>query len=488
MKFLSKLEKTREFWFLFITSIFFFILRFPSLFEPDWYGDEGVYQVLGMGIRQGRLLYRDIFDNKPPMLYVFYSFFNGDQFWLRMLSLFFGLGALIAFFYLSKKLLENKNASYVSTVIFAVLFGIPLIEGNIANAENFMLLPIILGGLLLVPKNKIKFKYLIAGLLVGFAFLIKIVALFDFAAFLLFIVFSEHNFSFKKLITKTGFLETLKKIYPFILGFILPIFLTTLVFISRGAFGDFIHAIFFSNIGYVGYGNEFLIPQGLLILKLAGLFLFSWLVFAKRNSLKSGGLFIYLWLAFSLYNAFFSQRPYTHYMLILLPSFCLLIGFLLSNSAWRKFTLVIILATLVLTTQNFWFFTKTTSYYQNFLSFIAGRKSVVNYQKFFDSNTPANYDLATYINSDTNKNDSVFIWGNNAQIYKLTDKMPPGKYTVAYHILSYKDGLLNTQKGLNLNKPKLIIIMPNVPNYPFSLVNYKLKINIDTASVYERIF
>src|SRR3989338_9069425 len=101
MKFLAKVEKNRSFWFLLAGSFIFFLLRFPSLFEPNWYGDEGISQVLGLAIRSGRLLYRDIWDNKPPLLYVLYSFFNSDQFWLRLASIVFGVLALIVFFALS---------------------------------------------------------------------------------------------------------------------------------------------------------------------------------------------------------------------------------------------------------------------------------------------------------------------------------------------------------------------------------------------------
>ena len=78
MRLLARLERSIDAWFLIGISVVFFILRLPSLFEPDWYGDEGVYQVLGMGIKAGRLLYRDIFDNKPPFLYLLYSFVSSD--------------------------------------------------------------------------------------------------------------------------------------------------------------------------------------------------------------------------------------------------------------------------------------------------------------------------------------------------------------------------------------------------------------------------
>ena len=60
-------------WLIFLLLLFT-LLRIPSLFEPSWYGDEGIYQVIGTGIHQGRLLYSGIWDNKPPFLFFIYSF------------------------------------------------------------------------------------------------------------------------------------------------------------------------------------------------------------------------------------------------------------------------------------------------------------------------------------------------------------------------------------------------------------------------------
>ena len=51
---------------LFITLI----LRIPSFFEPYFYGDEMIYLSIGQGIRKGLDLYTQIFDNKPPLIYL----------------------------------------------------------------------------------------------------------------------------------------------------------------------------------------------------------------------------------------------------------------------------------------------------------------------------------------------------------------------------------------------------------------------------------
>src|SRR3989338_8700941 len=237
MKFLAKVEKNRSFWFLLVSSFIFFLLRFPSLFEPNWYGDEGIYQVLGMAIRNGRLLYMDIWDNKPPLLYMLYSLFNSDQFTLRLVSLVFGVLSLIVFFALSRKLFEEKEGNKIaifSTIIFGLLFAFPIVEGNIASSENFMLLPIILSGFLIfTAKERLKKNILIlSGFLLGIAFLFKIVGIFDFAAFFVFLFIlnlPKKIQSFKKIVY-----DQLYFLLPFILGFLLPIAASSLFFLFHG--------------------------------------------------------------------------------------------------------------------------------------------------------------------------------------------------------------------------------------------------------------
>jgi|SRR3989344_2102565 len=494
MKFLAKAEKNRNFWFLLTASFIFFLLRFPSLFEPYWYGDEGIYQVLGMAIRNGRLLYRDIWDNKPPLLYVLYSFFNSDQFWLRLASVAFGILALIAFFALSKKLFQEKGGSnkiaILSTSIFGVLFALPLIEGNIANAENFMLFLVILAGFLIFSlKEKLKNNILaLSGFLLGIAFLFKIVGIFDFVAFFVFLFIL--NLPKKVQSSKKIIYDQLYFLLPFVLGFLFPIIVSALFFLLHGlsTFKYFLQASFVQNIGYVGYGNKFIVPQGLLISKLFLLCLFLLFLFIKRNVFSRTTLFILIWFAFSLFNAFFAGRSYTHYVLVLIPSFSLLIGLLFWDKKYRLPLAIIFIISFYLILKSFSFYGKTFFYYQNFFSFISGKKTVAQYRGFFDKKTPIDYELAQFIKTKTKKDDNIFIWGNNAQVYTLSDKLPPGRYTVAYHITGYKDGIENTKEAFLKQEPKLVIIMPDQKQIPFSLYNYGRVIRIENVLIYERIF
>lgn len=477
------LERVKDFPFLLTTFIIFFLLRFPSLFEPYWYGDEGIYQTIGKALRSGRLLYKDIWDNKPPFLYLLYSLFDSDQFTIRLVSLLAGILTVFVFYKLAQKLFANTKAVQWSTMLFAILFGLPLLEGNIANSENFMLLPVLWASLLAVTyqNDQKKGRLIAAGLLLSVAFLFKVVAIFDFtaiAAFLFIHLYGQRHIS----------KQHIGDLVLFVVSFIVPFLLVSLYFLANGAFSDFLSASFVQNVTYVGYGNKFIIPQGLLLLKLVLLALIVITLFRKRRVFSRSLLFIILSFSFAAFNAFFSQRPYTHYLLVLLPSLLLLFGLICFDKIegkQKRFAVAIFSLVSFFVLISFRFYIKTPLYYYNFISFITMQKSVADYRGFFDGATPRDYELTDYINL-YNKKQFLFIWGNNAQLYKLTDTLPPGRYTVAYHITATQKSIDETKNALEEKKPHFIITMSN--DVPFSLAMYRQKIIISGVSIYERAF
>ncbi len=179
--------------FIFILLLIVFIFRLPSLFEPYWYGDEGIYLTIGMAIKKGYLLYRDIYDNKPPLLYLVAALTNGRQFWFRFF-LSTSLLVSIHFFYrLCLLFFENQTKkAKIATVLFSLLTTIRAFEGNIANSELFILLPTIFGFFLFLKEkqeNKEGFlSIFFIGTLLSSAFLYKVPAVFDFTTLLFFLV------------------------------------------------------------------------------------------------------------------------------------------------------------------------------------------------------------------------------------------------------------------------------------------------------------
>lgn len=504
MKIFARLEKSRPFWYLLGILLGFFLLRLPSLIEPNWYGDEGIYQVIGKSLRNGRLMYVGAWDNKPPLLFAIYWLFNGDQFWVRLFSLISGLFAIVAFFFLSKHLFKNLKTSYITTALFAFLFAIPLIEGNIANAENFMLFLNLVAGIFIysfATKKRLHTEYkifntnyflpLMSGLVIGVSFLFKIVAVFDFAAFTIFalIVTLPNRFSFSVSRLRSILKPTIINLLPMLVGFVLPITLTVLYYSFTPAFADFLRASLFGNAGYVAWKNQLIIPQGLLILKLILLALAIVFIYRKRNSFSKTELFIYVWIAFSLFNTYFSGRPYIHYVLLTLPAFCMLLGlyFETAGKRFRKFILLFVLVLGILLNHTFDFnFSKSFKYYGNALSFLAGRKSIEEYQTFFDSRTPRDYEIASFIKTHTTSKDTIFMWGDSAQIYALSNKLPPGRYSVAYHILDYENGVAETQKAISDAKPKYIITLKESSAFPFNVPGYDNKFVLEEGIIYER--
>lgn len=498
----SELEESKDHIFLLITSFFFFLLRLPSLFEPYWYGDEGIYHVIGMAMRQGRLLYSQIWDNKPPLLYAIYSLLSSDQFAIRLASLIVGILSIITFFYLMRTLFFQTNLQntkflkpvYLATVLFALLFGLPLLEGNIANAENFMILPILLAAFFLIryTRSGKPITLLYSGVFLSIAFLIKIVAIFDLAAFVFFLlVIICKN---QKPVSAVNAFKNIRLIF---VGFVIPVAIVALFFLIKGNFIDFFNAVFKQNIGYVGWGNKLLIPQGLLIIKL--LLLSGWcsMLFLRRKVFTKAELFVFTWVAFSMFNAFFSQRPYTHYMLVLLPSFSLLVGLIIKNyqeievarQKIKRVSIVLLGVIVLLLFKNFnFYYKKTVPYYLNFVAFITHKKEVGSYQSFFDRNTPNDYAMSQYINMHSKKNDTLFVWGNNAQVYKLTNKLPPGRYTVMYHMTANKNTIKETQKDIDRTKPTYMLITSINNTPPFRLSNYTHSFSVGNSILYERTF
>ena len=165
-------------------------------------------------------------------------------------------------------------------------------------------------------------------------------------------------------------------------------------------------------------------------------------------------------------------------------------GLILFDKKYQKAIVIIFLIALLIAIKGFgvrWS-NKSINYYQNFISYMMGKKTMTSYQEFFDRNTPFDYEIARFIKPKLAKNDTIFIWGNNAQLYQLAGVVAPTKYIVAYHISNYKDGPITTLKGIEAAKPKFIVVMSNSGPIPFPLINYSIKMNINNASIYERLF
>jgi hypothetical protein len=185
------------------------------LFEPYWYGDEGIYLTLGMALRKGLVFYRDIHDNKPPFLYLIAALAQ-TQFWFKFISLWWQAATTVAVYKLAEIIFArlprppdlvgrarndegDRGAILLVTAMFAALMTV--FEGNIANGEIFMILPVTVGMLLMISQisdirnkksdiryQKSEIRYFWIGVLFAAGFLFKVPAALDFLAAMVVVV------------------------------------------------------------------------------------------------------------------------------------------------------------------------------------------------------------------------------------------------------------------------------------------------------------
>ena len=462
------------------------LLYLPSLLEPVSYGDECIYLTLGNGLRKGQVFYRDIHDNKPPLLYLAAALTQSLTNF-RLLTIAWNVAHLAVIFKLINLLTKNKYIPFVGGLIFSLLLLI--MEGRIANGEVFMMMPATLAVYLYwksLEKNNVKNKLrfgIVLGLLFSFGFLFKIPLAFDFVGILIAIfIFKIEKFKYNLNQLKGVFLNLLsnKMLWGMISGFALPILLSIAYYGSKGAFEPYVRSALMQNIGYLSswQGSN----MGLYV-RLGLLGIFSLLMFIFRKKINYKLIFFTTWYVYAMFGVLLSARPYPHYLVEIIPSLTVLIVLALDKiSPKNKFKISvpneyslaavfsIVLLAFVFKYYNFWYY-KQLPYYSNFLKYITKQIDQQEYFEYFGGKTNNDYKISRFIRGTLGNNDSVYIWGDAACIYTLSNQQPPGRYAVNYHIYDF-DGFNETLAAIEKNMPRIIVKLPEEKREWEDLNNY----------------
>ncbi|MBM3205819.1 hypothetical protein FJZ41_03170 [Candidatus Shapirobacteria bacterium] len=447
-----------------------FLLRIPLLFEPFTYGDEGIYLTLGQAIRRGLVLYRDIHDNKPPMLYLLAAL-AGTFSWYRFLYFLWHLATIFTFYKLAGILFTQKpQAVILTTSAFAILSSLPLFEGNIANAENFLLLPTLTGFYLIlrflgqkIKKHKFSLTWLTAGLLFSLAVLFKVPAIFDFLAILLVCLL---------LIKRENFKTWLGDFFSFTAGFLIPLLITFAYFGFQQALGQYLQAAFFQNLPYLAsWGSQTVKVGGLatgFLLRALLVFIIVLILFLFRQKTNLTLKVIIIWFATACFAALLSVRPYPHYLVQVLPPLSLSLGFLfpLKKKSWLKIIPLGLVTLLVwiFIGFHFWYY-PNWAYYRNFYAYFFRLKSRTEYLRYFGQQAPSLYETASFLRTHTLPEEKIFVWGTEPSLYALAKRLPVGRYTVSYHIIDFQ-GFEETLRALQFQPPRWLVVTPE-EKHPF---------------------
>lgn len=457
------------------------LLRLPSLLEPYWYGDEAIYLTIGQGLRSGLELYRDIHDNKPPLLYHLAAL-SGSVFWFRFLLILWSSLGIILFERLSRMILDENDAdgtirlagvtfpkprwSTLATTLVA--FHPFFVEGAIANGEVFMIVPVIAGFLLLTRayrSSRPRIALLVgAGVVFSLGFLLKVPAIFDtIAAGLAFLLGASRKWS-----------SRIRESTIVALAWFAPVFITIVYYSALGVGREYISAAFLQNIGYLsswssGTHQSSPLESSQLLLRAMVLLGALIVLFLCRRFIRSRTTLVLLtWFVFAVFGSLLSERPYPHYLIQIIPPLSLLIAhfarlgyrsIFLKRHAFFDCLLIglaMSLAMFGIYRVQFWQY-PLLPYYRNYFNFVLGRQTKDAYFSYFDRSLPELYRLAEQIVARTIPSDRIFVWGDLPMLYALTRRLPPGRYTTAYHVLDFQ-GEAETIAAIYHYSPRLIVI------------------------------
>ena len=441
------------------------VMRIPGLFEPNRYADEDIYLALGQGLRKGLVFYRDIHDNKPPLLYLMAALAGGVM-WFRFILMAWNLVNVVFVWKLAEKFIKNKTGVWVTTLLFAVLSSIPLTEGNIANGEVFMIMPttVAVWWLWMMEKRDGKknsgLSYFLVGGLFSVAFLFKVPVLFELVMIMFWLViYRARNWKglWKRLFGREAWLV--------LIGFLAPVILSVIYYMTMGAGEPYVRSALGQNIGYLSSweGDSKPFYESGLFVRGMILVLSTVVIWLSRKRL--GGRFglVTLWFVGALFGTLLSGRPYPHYFIEIVPPGVLLLGMLMfEKKNWFKFLVGVGLLALTLwsvVAYKFWYY-KSLPYYKNFVGYVLGQKNEEEYRRYWGDGVVRNYQVADYILRVTSREEKIFVWGTEPAIYVLSNRLPVGKYTVAYHILDF-DASEETIDALLEEKPRIIVMMAN---------------------------
>jgi 4-amino-4-deoxy-L-arabinose transferase-like glycosyltransferase len=435
------------------------LLYLPFLGAP-FERDEGVYATVAQGLLDGKVPYRDLFDNKPPLVYGWYAIsfllFGESVVAPRLVAAVF-LSLTAVALYHQARLVMPRPAAWIGAFLFALSTGLPWVALH-ANTEAYMLLPLVSSLMFFTigMKRGGSRWFFIAGLLAGMAIMTKQVAVWNLLALaILAVVYHRRSAETRwQAMAPTAWL---------LAGSVISVGAVALPFAINGALDDLLYA----NVGYnwvymgfisnaqrlanLGYGMLFFsaIAAPFIAGALAGL-----VVIWKRRASVTDYVLIG-WGAASVVGVASGGRFFPHYFLQLMPALAVLTGVLvyerlvkgrhdaLSKPAVAIATLVIV-ASLGTTTVLY-------------LAPTQAEEQVVSsifHQKEWEASSES---LGRYLKSHTGPNDTIFNYGRESQVYFYADRQPAIPYFYDWAIQYEAAPMDEVLAQLNESRPAYIV-------------------------------
>lgn len=410
------------------------LVRLPTLFEPQWYSDEGIFTAIAWSMSNGTALYSGIFDNQAPGI-----------FWIFQLLLALGAGsqhvivqlaatvAVIAAALLTFEIARRVEASIGTAALAAALTGLaislPTLDGDLFNVE-LAALPFLLGALLLAFSPRLLHLYA-AGALLGFAVATRPSIALDSLAILVPLLSADRRAA---------------RVLALGAGSVMTAAVCLAALAAGGSLSAYLAVIMPADRAYLAWSNggtfgPLLVRLGVLALIAAG-----WLRVARSPSWR----LLAVWVPASVAGAGLTPRELTHYVHEAIPPLAIAIAILalrirprlLAAPAAGLALLAAIELTLILPAQqtalmnssrppapllhNF-SFPQLPAYYLNWFEYVSGARSRSRYEAYFPGFREDQAD-ADFLRLQSPHDHGLIVLGDRPWIYFKSGLLPAGHY------------------------------------------------------------
>ena len=435
-----------------------FLLAVPFLAEP-FEKDEGTYATVARGLLDGRLPYRDLFDHKPPMVYVWYAvsfLLFGENVWAPRILAALSWSATTALVWVLTVRFRRQVAALASAMLCAAFSGIVLLQAN-ANTEVFTILPTVgsLYAFARAHEDRDVRWLLAAGVLGGVAVLTKQVAATNLIALSVFLLWTHR--------TELG--VAVKGLAWVTAGALAALGVALVPFVLTSSTGDFIYATVHYNQLYSGSlslhdrlvfalrnvpfsVNAAPLPIALVVAAL-------WDLRARRRDLfdQLSVLSLIAACAGTVLSGFF----FPHYFVVLLPFAAILGGPLLVKLAADLRRQPVLLAVVLVAAGS--------TVVANLPAFTASSPEPRHAVKFpavgQAERENSSDEVAAAIRALSGPQDTIYNYGRETQLYFYADRAPAIPQLYDRVFLLDPATLPGAMSALNADPPRIIVDTAN---------------------------
>ncbi len=453
-------KKNLYYIFLFIVVLFLALVGLSSspLNKGITQNDSAVFQIMGKGMIEGQVIYKDLFDHKGPIMYVInaIAYLINPQIGLFIVEiLFIYIGAV--FIFKTSKMFINQEISLIMSLLYLRLIFVTISEGNFTEEYAMTFTSMALYCILkIIYKNEYENKVLwvVIGATFSLNFFIKPTYIAVWIAFgIIQFIYSVKEKKIK---------ELLKYIFYMIIGILIVTMPIIMYLVLNNDINDFINAFFVMNMKYSKSGilqktRSFWVLINIyryLIYVVIGFMCNVLILFDRKLNLKNK-MFITGFFIISMILTSWAANEYKHYLIQLAPSiilelivWCLWIKDNLKlNSKEKKILEELPKKFLYIIFVFFIVFSISCNISNNFKIFsLAGTNGKITNEQLNE--------LKKYLNED----DEIIVLGNQPYYYIYLNKQPKYKYFFQLPIMLYDETIKEENKNYIMNNnPKIII-------------------------------